>query len=72
MSIFLKKVLTQKRIGDILLLHLRKVSKEEEMIFENWAKCQYLIARKKERNLKKNKFFLESLILAQDKRWRHA
>ena len=35
MSIFFKKVLTQKRIGDILLLHLRKEQRKEEMFFEN-------------------------------------
>ena len=47
--------------------------KQQEMIFENWAKRQFWVARYLNKIIKLKKYiFLESLILAQDERWRHA
>ena len=50
----------------------KKQEMQKTMIFENWAKRQFWVARKNKLNQTKNKFLLESLILAQDERWRHA
>ena len=63
-----KKVLTKKWAFDILVLLFKK---EEQKKKKNdlWKLSKTSIQKLEENE---HKFFLESLILAQDERWRHA
>ena len=64
-----RKVLTSLKVNDILVLLFEKRSKKmKKMIFENWAKRQFKAREKTKQKI----YFFESLILAQDERWRHA